>query len=189
MNARCRPCAPREKSPVTGEYYLYPGMLFAEPEPHRVTTVLGSCVAVSLFDPALRVGGINHYMLPLWNGEGLCTPRYGNVAIEALVERLLGFGCLASRLQAKLFGGAAMWDSRGSTVSVGDRNVELAWRMLERCGIPVVSNDTGGAAGRKIIFFTGTGEVFLRRQQSSARSERRGGVENVLSFPGGSPAG
>ncbi len=150
------------------DHYLYPGMLFAEPHPHRVTTVLGSCIAVCLFDPMCHIGGINHYMLPLWNGEGLPTPRYGNVAIELLVERLQLLGCKASRLQAKIFGGAAMWDNGSSSASVGERNIELAWRILDRYGIPVVSSDVGGGASRKIIFFTGTGEVLLRRKQGSA---------------------
>ncbi|GFE56681.1 chemotaxis protein CheD [Geobacter sp. AOG1] len=148
------------------DYYLYPAMLFAEPHPHRVTTVLGSCIAVCLFDPLRRMGGINHYMLPLWNGEGLPTPRYGNVAIDLLVERLEGVGCLPSRLQAKLFGGAAMWESGSSFVSVGERNIELALHMLDRYGIPVVGRDTGGSISRKIIYDTGTGEVLLRRSVS-----------------------
>jgi len=153
------------------EHYLYPGALFAEAAPHRVTTVLGSCVAVCLFDPLRGIGGINHFMLPLWNGEGLATPRYGNVAIEALVERLVGFGCLASRLQAKVFGGAAMWDNGNSFIPVGERNIELAWRLLERCAIPVVASDVGGNTSRKIIFFSGSGEVLLRRQTVTARAD------------------
>lgn len=155
------------------EHYLYPGMIFAEVQPHRVTTVLGSCIAVCLFDPVRRTGGINHYMLPFWNGEGLATPRYGNVAIDALIERLLEFGCLASRLQAKVFGGAAMWDNGNSFIPVGERNRELAWQMLERYDIPVVASDVGGSASRKIIYHSGSGEVLLRRQISNAQTERR----------------
>jgi chemotaxis protein CheD len=165
------------------EHFLYPGMLFAEQETHRVTTVLGSCIAVCLYDPIRRIGGINHYMLPLWNGEGLPTPRYGNVAIIALIERLQGFGCLTSRLQAKLFGGAAMWDNGNSLVSVGERNIDQAWLMLERYGIPVVAKDLGGNASRKIIFNSETGEVLLRRQHSTFQSERRSGDEILVSGP------
>jgi chemotaxis protein CheD len=170
------------------EHFLYPGTLFAEQETHRVTTVLGSCIAVCLFDPTRRIGGINHYMLPLWNGEGLPTPRYGNVAIIALIERLQGFGCLTTRMQAKLFGGAAMWDNGNSFVSVGERNIDQAWLMLERYGIPVVAKDLGGSASRKIIFNSETGEVLLRRQHSTFQSERRSGDEIAVSGPTGSKA-
>ncbi len=57
-------------------HYLHPGNLFAHRTPHIVTTILGSCVAVCLWDPINNIGGINHYMLPLWNGEGLPVPKY-----------------------------------------------------------------------------------------------------------------
>lgn len=154
------------------EYYLYPGLLFAEGQECRVTTVLGSCIAVCLFDPVRRVGGINHYMLPFWNGEGLPTPRYGNVAIDALIERLQGFGCLSSRLQAKVFGGAAMWENGNSLIAIGERNIDLAWRLLGHYGIPVVGSDVGGNVSRKIICNTGTGEVLLRRQTGRVLAER-----------------
>jgi chemotaxis protein CheD len=147
-------------------HYLYPGALFADPRPHLVTTVLGSCVAVCLFDPVRRLGGINHYLLPLWNGEGLPTPRYGNVAIDLLIDRLLALGCVSSRLQAKVFGGAALWENPNGLLSVGERNVELAWRLLEQQRIPVTAADVGGEAGRKLLFTTATGEVLLRRNRS-----------------------
>jgi len=154
-------------------YYLYPGGLFAAPEPHRVTTVLGSCVAVCLWDPLRRIGGINHYLLPLWNGEGLPTPRYGNIAIDALLERMLTLGAARSGLQAKVFGGAAMWENSNGLLAVGERNIALARRQLERQGIPVVAADVGGDSGRKIIFETATGSVLLRRNRPLVPAAQR----------------
>ena len=71
-----------------GKHYLYPSALFAEKTPFMVDTVLGSCVAVCLFDNQLKIGGINHYMLPFWNGNGLASPKYGNIATEKLVEKM-----------------------------------------------------------------------------------------------------
>jgi chemotaxis protein CheD len=131
---------------------------------------------------------MNHFMLPVWNGEGLPTPRYGNVAINALIKRLQGFGCLTTRLQAKLFGGAAMWDTGNSLVPVGEQNIDLALQMLEHYGIPVVAKDLGGSTSRKIIFCTETGDVLLRRQHSTLQSERRSGNETAVSSPIGSNA-
>lgn len=163
-----------------GEYYLYPGLLFAEAHGCRVTTVLGSCIAVCLFDPVRRIGGINHYMLPLWNGEGLPTPRYGNVAIETLIDRLQGMGCQISRLQAKVFGGAAMWENGTGLITIGERNIDLAWRMLHHYAIPVVGNDVGGNVSRKIICNTGTGEVLLRCQGGSMIAGRPAGAGSSL---------
>ncbi len=160
-------------------------MLFAEQEPHRVTTILGSCVSVCLFDPVRRVGGINHFMLPLWNGEGLPTPRYGNIAIDTLIDRLSGLGCLVSRLQAKLFGGAAMWENADRFMPIGTGNIDLAWRILAQFDIPVVASDLGGGASRKIIFSSNTGEVLLRRQLRTAANEPPGIKRTPITFPDG----
>lgn len=147
-------------------HYLYPGGLFADSRPHRVTTVLGSCVSVCLWDKVRRIGGINHYLLPLWNGEGLPTPRYGNIAIAGLIDRMQALGCNREHLCAKLFGGAAMWENSKGLLAVGERNIDLAWRQLDEYHIPVVASDLGGDAGRKIIFDTASGAVLLRRNRS-----------------------
>lgn len=144
------------------KHYLYPGALFADPRPHAVTTVLGSCVAVCLWDKRRRIGGINHYLLPLWNGEGLPTPRYGNVAIDSLVDRMLALGCAKCDLQAKVFGGATMWDSSHGLIAVGERNGELAKSLLAGHGIPIVASSLGGREGRKLVFQTDSGTVLQR---------------------------
>lgn len=153
-----------EGTPVK-THYLYPGEIFAHREPHTVTTVLGSCVSVCLWDPVARLGGINHFLLPLWNGDGLPTPKYGNIAIPRLLEKLVGLGASERKLQAKVFGGAAMWNLTDGLLAVGARNVELAENVLRELGIPVVGSDLGGSQSRKIIFQTGEGTVLLRRHR------------------------
>ncbi len=152
-------------------HYLFPGTIFAHREQHLVTTVLGSCVAVCIWHPAAGVGGINHYLLPLWNGEGLPTPKYGNIAITRLIEkvrRIAGNG----ELIAKVFGGASMWSRTEGALAVGERNVELAFRMLEEERIRVVSQDVWGEMGRKVIFDTQSGSVLLRRNPNVAMRAR-----------------
>ncbi|WP_226989232.1 chemotaxis protein CheD [Desulfuromonas sp. TF] len=144
-------------------HFLYPGTVFIHPEPHRVTTVLGSCISVCLWDRSAGVGGINHFLLPLWNGEGLSTPRYGNIAIERLLEGMLRLGCRRESMVAKVFGGATMWSNPNGLIAIGKRNVELAWKMLQEQQIPILGSQVGGDVGRKIIFHSGTGEVMLRR--------------------------
>ena len=157
--------APEGGRPEPGRHYLYPGTLFAHREPHVVTTVLGSCVSVCLWDASLRVGGINHYLLPLWNGDGLPTPKYGNIAIVKLLEKVQSYGA-GSKLVAKVFGGASMWEKTEGLLAIGQRNIELAYDLLEQHRIPVVSRDVGGPAGRKIIFNTADGTVLLKRQRA-----------------------
>jgi chemotaxis protein CheD len=152
-------------------HYLFPGTIFAHKEQHLVTTVLGSCVAVCLWHPGSGIGGINHYLLPLWNGEGLPTPKYGNIAITRLIEKirqLTGKG----ELVAKVFGGASMWARTEGALAVGERNVELAFRLLAEENIQVVSQDVWGEMGRKIIFDTKTGSVLLRRNPNVAMRAR-----------------
>lgn len=150
-------------------HYLYPGELFAHREPHVVTTVLGSCISVCLWEPVARLGGMNHYLLPLWNGDGLPTPKYGNIAIPRLVEKLVGLGAAEHKLQAKVFGGAAMWNMAEGLLAVGLRNIQLAEHALRELGIPVLGSDLGGSQSRKIIFNTGDGSVLLRRHGAPQR--------------------
>lgn len=150
--------------------FLHPGMLIAMKESSVITTVLGSCISVCLWDRASGAGGMNHYLLPLWNGEGLKTPRYGNVAIPALIEKMLSLGCNRKDLRAKVFGGAAMLDSKSSVLNIGRGNIEYAEGALAEAGIPVLCRDTGGTYGRKLMFKTGTGEVLLKRVNGVSKS-------------------
>lgn len=124
-----------------------------------IDTILGSCVAICLYDQRLKIGGINHYMLPLWNGEGLATPKYGNVANEVLLERMLAIGSQTKDLVAKVFGGA---NQMGAAINVGERNAAIAVEQLRRYNIPIKAESLGGAVGRKIRFNNFTGEVLMK---------------------------
>ena len=148
---------------VEKTHYLMAGNLFVPEEAHLVTTVLGSCVSVCLWDSILRFGGINHYMLPFWNGEGLASPKYGNIAIAKLIERLQDLGSQKRNLRAKVFGGGIVLNVKNPFMNIGERNIQLAEDQLKNEGVPIVSADTGGNVGRKIIFNTGTGMVLVKK--------------------------
>lgn len=143
------------------KHFLFPGTLFAESVEYQISTVLGSCVAVCLWDHVARKGGMNHYMLPLWNGEGLATPKYGNIAMERLFERVLSIGCRRENLVAKVFGGANVSGNAMEMFMIGDRNITLAFQMLDEFKISVAANDVGGRVGRKIVMNTGTGVILV----------------------------
>ena len=152
-------------------HYLLPGNLFVNDNPYVVTTILGSCVAVALIDPVTKVGGINHYMMPFWGGDGLPTPKYGNIAIGKLLEKVLSYGAVRSRLKAKIFGGASLYwvdGKKNSSIDIGGKNILFAERSLAEEGIPIISSDTGGNRGRRILFFTDTGVVRVRMLANSA---------------------
>ena len=140
-------------------HFLYPSTMFASAQPAEVTTILGSCVAVCLWDRYLGIGGINHYMLPTWNGMELASPKYGNIAIERLTEKMLQLGCKKNNLVAKVFGGGEVITVTSSSMHIGERNIMVAEEMLQEKNIPIIGRSTGGKNGRKIIFNTHTGEV------------------------------
>ena len=141
------------------QYYLYPSTLFASKEPYHIKTILGSCVAVCLWDYNLKIGGMNHYMLPLWNGRGLASPKYGNIAMEKLIGKMINLGANKNNLQAKVFGGAEVLQQQKVNYNIGRRNVLMAYEILRENKIPIINQSVKGLSGRKIIFNTDTGEV------------------------------
>ncbi len=143
-------------------HYLYPSAIFASPHPYEVSTVLGSCVSICLWDTQLKFGGINHFMLPLWNGEGLPTPKYGNIAFEKLLEKMQYLGSSHTNLVAKVFGGAKQLEKGNSIFNVGERNILMTFDILKEFNVPVISQHTGGDKGRKIKFYTHSGEVHMK---------------------------
>lgn len=143
-------------------HYLHPGKIFASARACGIKTILGSCVAVALWDSTSGVGGLNHFLLP----EPFGTPasgtamRFGVYAVRMLVEELEALGAKRRRLQAKLFGGAALaGGSSGPKFSIGARNVTVARTVLAELGIPVICEDVGGDRGRKLIFDVASGEA------------------------------
>ena len=156
-----------EPRPELPSHYLFPCTLFAHRDEHLVTTILGSCVAVCLQDPTMAMGGINHFMLALWNGDGLATPKYGNIAIEKLIRKMMDLGCDRRRLTAKVFGGANVIGPGNGSFTVGARNVDLALDVLKAENIPVAAADVGGEFGRKVIYNTRTGLVLVSRLKHS----------------------
>ena len=145
------------------KHFLYPGNLFLNKSPYIVNTILGSCVSVCLWDSRLKMGAINHYLLPLWNGRGLQSPKYGNIAIEKLINKILETGSSKKDLKAKLFGGASVLDSCNNSFQVGEQNIIIAQYLLERHKIPIISSSVGGTEGLKLIFHTDSGVVLIKR--------------------------
>jgi chemotaxis protein CheD len=143
-------------------FFLYPSAIYATQKPNHITTILGSCVAVCLWDPVYKYGGMCHYMLPLWNGEGLASPKYGNIAIEKLIEKMISFGSKKENFKAKIFGGGDIFKSRLNHFNIGEKNIWIAQSYLKEQNIPIISSSTGGDTGRKIIFDTFNGEVKQR---------------------------
>lgn len=169
---------PKEPTDSLPMQMLYPADIFVDKSPYVISTVLGSCVAVCLYDPLMRMGAINHFILPQWNGYDLSTMKYGNVATIRIVEELLLYGCKYENIVAKVFGGAEVLTGMPTNFHIGRRNAQMALEILNEFKIPVVASDLGGNQGRKIIFNTGTGNaerylIYNRTLQPSARRDLR----------------
>ncbi len=144
--------------------YLLPGQLHVSAEPCQIRTILGSCVAICLWDQEERVGGMNHFLLPSSREDKPASLRFADVATRTLVEKLQRIGCHTQRLQAKIFGGSSMFQGQNRyAISLGARNVAVALDLLRDAGISVAVQETGGTQGRRIVFNTDNGTVWSRR--------------------------
>ncbi len=148
--------------------YIHSSQLFVAVRPTVIQTVLGSCVAVCLYDAKMQISGMNHYLLPLWNNDGLASPKYGNIAIAKLVEAMEAVGCERRNMIAKVFGGASPnnFDS-SKNLLVGDKNIQIAQHVLSEYKIKILASDLGGTRGRKISLESHTGRVILKYVQKT----------------------
>ena len=137
--------------------YVEPGQLLVSTEPCRIRTVLGSCVAVCLYDAELRHGGMNHFMLPTSASPLETSCRYGSRAMPTLVERLERLGSQPRQLCASVFGGARVLFSASELMHLGRRNVDFAMEWLEQYGITVVTSSVLGSRARRLDFDIETG--------------------------------
>ena len=166
--SRPTPAVPRERSPwpappANGPLYLHPGQLHADREPCVVSTILGSCVAVCLFDAAAGVGGVNHFLLPHESGDEAPVGRYGPAATRALIARVLALGASRESLAARIVGGANVLAAfHRQTRHLGTANVEAAREVLRAAGVRVVAEEVGGTSGRKLLFSFGDGAAWVQ---------------------------
>ena len=151
------------------KYFLLPGAIKFSSKPMEITTLLGSCVAVCLWDTRLKQGGINHYMMPYWNGTGLASPKYGNIAIEKLVNSMYYLGSRREDLVAKVFGGASVLSTNDCIFNIGERNITIQENLLKELRVEVVAKSLGGDKGRKLIFNTSTGLVKMKFVQKTQK--------------------
>lgn len=123
-----------------------------------LSTVLGSCVAVCLYDPTVHNGGMNHFLLPERAGACKSEIRYGAHAMELLINGLLKIGGRRETLRAKIFGGSSM---AANLRDIGQSNSEFAKTFLHNENIPIVSESLGGTMARRVRFWPVTGRAQL----------------------------
>ncbi|NVO06956.1 MAG: chemotaxis protein CheD, partial [Rhodoferax sp.] len=159
------------------DIFLQPGELFVGDKEYQIRTILGSCVSITLWHAHLRMGGMSHFLLPTRSaGTGDFEPdgRYGDEALQLMLDELKKYGVRAEDCEAKIFGGGNMFPGHGrsSAMLVGQRNGEAARNMLQARGIPVVSESLFGIGHRQIIFDVSNGDVWSRQIEPSQPSRK-----------------
>jgi chemotaxis protein CheD len=152
----------RVDSGVVKHVNIQMGEFFASREPAVVETLLGSCVAACLFDPVEQVGGMNHFLLPRPCQADPVLGRYGVHAMELLIESILEAGGKRSRLQAKVFGAAAVLTLDIARINVPEANQLFIREFLAAAGIPLSGERLGGVRPLRVRMFTDTGKVLVR---------------------------
>lgn len=145
--------------------YLLPGQWVVPYEPAEITTILGSCVAVCLFDRVRRIGGMNHFLLPSGGALFRERSRYGDSAGEDMLQCFLASGSRSTDLEAWVLGGASVGAAglSGEGVPLGTRNAEAARSVLRSHGIAIRQEDTGGFSARRLRFQSALGILEVRR--------------------------
>ncbi len=145
---------------------ILPGEFYVTREHELVSTVLGSCVSACIRDTKLGVGGMNHFMLPAEKGASLDTnsesARYGNHAMEMLINAILKAGGLKKNLEVKLFGGGRVLASM-SKIDVGQQNIDFIRHYVEMEKLMVATEDLGDIYPRKVLYFPQTGRVLMKK--------------------------
>lgn len=148
---------------------ILPGEFYVSTHGEMIVTVLGSCIAACIRDKKLGIGGMNHFMLPeanehsseVWGTNPAAQEsRYGNWAMEYLINEILKRGGRRENLEVKIFGGGQMIASMSD---IGQRNILFVYNYLQNEGLKIESADVGDIYARKVLYFPDTGSVKMRR--------------------------
>lgn len=146
---------------------ILPGEYYVTASAELVTTVLGSCVSACIRDKITGIGGMNHFLLPLNNGETWSSSevashanRYGNYAMEHMINDILKQGGRKENFEVKVFGGSKIIESM---TDVGSSNIRFVRNYLEIEELKVVAEDMGGVNPRKVMYFPDTGRVLVKK--------------------------
>ena len=150
---------------------ILPGQYYVTIEEELIVTVLGSCVSACIRDPAMRIGGMNHFMLPTGQQEKKLfeknsdATRYGNFAMEKLINDILKHGGRRENLEIKVFGGGKVIEHM-TEADVGNRNIKFVREFLATEGFRIMAEDLGDIFPRKIIYDPMTGKVQVKKLRS-----------------------
>ncbi|MDD3052073.1 MAG: chemotaxis protein CheD [Candidatus Cloacimonetes bacterium] len=142
----------------TVKYLIKPGYLITYSKPMMIYGVLGSGLFLALWDQKRKYSGCCLYLYPMAEDESNLTAKYGNVAVNHLINRMCTEGSKTEDLKAHLIGGGSKDNSQ-----IGEKNILIAEKILKKRGIEIYSNDVGGKLGRKFAYETNTGQNMIMK--------------------------
>lgn len=152
---------------------IYPGEFYTSRDNEMISTVLGSCISIALFDSEKKIGGLNHFMLAKDTSieddreSKRLMGKFGEYAMELLIKDVMDKGAKLENLQAKVFGGSNVFNLPATSgTQVGEVNIKFAFDYLKQKKIPVITSNTGGTAPRKIFFDPVSSKVYLKYIQN-----------------------
>ncbi|MEE4202077.1 MAG: chemoreceptor glutamine deamidase CheD [Halieaceae bacterium] len=152
---------------------IMPGEYYVTKHDELIATTLGSCVSACIRDPSTGIGGMNHFMLPADDRQDLSvydmSARYGNFAMEHMINDILKHGGRRERLEVKVFGGGNVLPTM---TEIGTKNIHFVREYLSTEGFRISAEDLGGDSPRKVIYFPATGKVLMQRVKLSRRDEQ-----------------
>lgn len=153
---------------------ILPGQYYVSNNDELIATVLGSCISVCITDPIARIGGMNHFMLPKYDSRNEdawgstvinAQTRYGNVAMEHLINKLIAHGAHKPRLELKVIGGGRVMREM---TDVGLRNISFVYDYIADEHLKLVKEDVGDLWPRKVLFHPMNGKVWVRKLRKLA---------------------
>ena len=161
-----------DKSHNTFSAKILPGEYYVSMHGELISTVLGSCISACIRDKKVGIGGMNHFMLPMGCEDEHAgkihltgAARYGNFAMEMLINEILKAGGNRKNLEVKLFGGGRVLSSM-TKMDIGNKNINFVHEYLQDEGLKISAEDTGDIYPRKILFFSDTGKVRVKKLQN-----------------------
>lgn len=149
---------------------ISPGEFYVTNNDELITTVLGSCISACIRDPIFGIGGMNHFMLPIsadggWGGEAIGhATRYGNFAMEHLINEILKNGGSRQHLEVKIFGGGRVL---ANMTNVGQRNIDFVKEYIRVEGLKLLAEDVGDVFPRKVQYLPLSGRVRVKKLRAT----------------------
>lgn len=167
MNSSLHPLGHMQKPDFYIDIFLQPGEFYFSDRETRIRTLLGSCVAITLWHPRLQIGGMCHYLLPMHHSnseQSELDGRYANDAIALFMLELDKTGTWPSDYEVKMFGGGNQFPNqiKSNQVSVPDNNINVGRSLLKQHGFTIKANHLGGTGHRNVIFDVWSGQVWMQ---------------------------